>query len=468
MHTTLYVISDLHLGGAPGSDGHPGFQICPPRTQALLAQFIDRLPRRAANADVRLVLAGDIVDFLAEEPFQAFTADPEVAQAKLRQILSTTAQVWDAVQRFVAEREGAVTLMLGNHDIELALPGTRQLLLKRIGPGRIEFIYDNEAFTCGPVLIEHGNRFDEWNAVPHGALRRVRSQLSRALPAKPEFPALPGSRLVVDVMNPLKQQYAFIDLLKPEDAGALPIVAALGAGGVREVWQFFQKYRQTWAVDFDENREPLDQEYIGAGDRSDQQLFDLAQDIASGTDAAQVSAVGDLLKGVAGAITDKVHQARRDALYKAIRCSMGKHRDAFDVDKELETYLVPARTAVASGFQVVVYGHTHLAKRIGLGKNGPALPVYLNTGTWADLMCIPDSVWGTEEDKARAALTGLVADLESNSLERWRRGAPTYAKIEIENDTVRDADVYFAEGDGSERVTTQGLMQRLAGGSTHG
>ncbi len=297
MHTTLYIISDLHLGGAPGSDGHPGFQICPPRTQALLAQFIDRLPRRTANADVRLVLAGDIVDFLAEEPFQAFTADPKVAQAKLRQILSTTTAVWDALQRFVAEREGAVTLMLGNHDIELALPGTRQLLLNRIGQGRIEFIYDNEAFTCGPVLIEHGNRFDEWNAVPHGALRRVRSQLSRALPAKPEFPALPGSRLVVDVMNPLKQQYAFIDLLKPEDAGALPIVAALGAGGVREVWQFFQKYRQTWAVDFDENREPLDQEYIGAGDQSDQQMFDLAQDIASGTDAAQVSAVVTFQRG---------------------------------------------------------------------------------------------------------------------------------------------------------------------------
>ena len=69
--------------------------------------------------------------------------------------------------------------MLGNHDIELSLPGTRQLLLDRLGPGRIDFTYDNEALTIGPVLIEHGNRFDAWNAVPHGALRRLRSQLSR-------------------------------------------------------------------------------------------------------------------------------------------------------------------------------------------------------------------------------------------------------------------------------------------------
>ena len=464
MPTTLYVISDLHLGGTPGSDGGRGFQICQPNTQALLARFIDGLPGRAANSDVRLVLAGDIVDFLAEEPFQAFTSDPKAAHTKLGNILDGTAEVWDAVQRFVAQRQGAVTLMLGNHDIELALPGTRRLFLERIGPGRIEFIYDNEAFTCGPVLIEHGNRFDEWNAVPHGALRRVRSQLSRALPAKPEFPALPGSRLVIDVMNPLKQQYAFIDLLKPEDAGALPIVAALGAGGVREVWQFFQKYRQTWAVDFDENREPLDQEYIGAGDQSDQQMFDLAQDIAGGGDASQVGAMGDFLRGVAGAVTDKVRQARRTALFKAIRGSMGKHRDAFDVDKEIDTYLVPARTAAASGFQVIVYGHTHLAKRISLGVSGNALPVYLNTGTWADLMRVPDSIWETAEDRARAALTAFVADLESNALEHWRRSVPTYAKIELEHNVVQNADVYFADGAGNERITTAALMLRLTGG----
>ena len=466
MLTNLHVISDLHLGGIPGGDGRLGFQICPPRTQALLAKFIDGLPASVANAEVRLVLAGDIVDFLAEQPFQPFTGDPAMARAKLALILDRTAPVWDALQRFVAERHGAVTMMLGNHDIELALPGTRHLFLDRIAPGRVDFIYDNEAFTCGPVLVEHGNRFDQWNAVPHGALRRVRSQLSRALPARPEFPAMPGSRLVVDVMNPLKQQYAFIDLLKPEDAGALPIAAALGAGGLREVWQSFQKYRQTWAVDFDENREPLDQEYIGAGDQSDQRMFDLAQDIALGGDASQVGAVGDFLKGVAAAVTDEVRQARRAALFRAIRGTADKHCDEFNVDQERDTYLVPARTAVASGFQVVVYGHTHLAKRIALGPGGTALPVYLNTGTWADLMRFPDSVWDVDENLARKALTAFVADLEGNTLEKWRRCVPTYAKIKIDGNSVQSADVFFADGDGTERVTTSALMQRLAGGTS--
>jgi len=151
-------------------------------------------------------------------------------------------------------------------------------------------------------------------------------------------------------------------------------------------------------------------------------------------------------------------------LFKAIRGSVGKHRDAFDVGKEIDTYLVPARAAAAAGFQVVVYGHTHLAKRISLGASGNALPVYLNTGTWADLMRVPDSIWETEETPSRAALTAFVADLESNALEHWRRSVPTYAKIELEDNAVQNADVYFAGGDGNERITTAALMQRLTGG----
>ena len=451
MRTTLFVISDLHLGGMPGGEGKPGFQICPPATQAVLGKFIDDLPARTASSDVRLVLAGDIVDFLAEEPFQAFTADPKQAQSKLCHILEATSLVWDALKRFVTERDGAVTLMLGNHDIELALPDIRPLLLARIGPGRVDFIYDNEAFRFGGVLIEHGNRFDEWNAVPHGALRRVRSQQSRGVPVVPDFPGVPGSRLVTEVMNPLKKKYAFVDLLKPEDAGALPILAALGAGGLREAWKFFQQFRQTWSIDYDEDREPLDQELIAAGGGEDQQLFDLAQDIAQGGSATEVGAASKLLVA--------------EALFRALRGVIGKHREAFDVAREKDTYLVPARRAARAGFQVVVYGHTHLAKRVPLADNEQALPVYLNTGTWADVMSLPEAVWGQDEHQSRADLAAFVRDLERNELQRWRRSVPAFAKIVLEDETVTSADLHFA-GDG-ERVTPEALAKRLTASADH-
>ena len=463
MRQRLYVISDLHLGGAPAEGGARGFQICLPATQAAMAAFIDRLPAATAEADTRLVVAGDIVDFLAEEPFAAFTPDEGAALAKFRSIVKNTAPVWPALRRFVAERGGALTLMLGNHDIELSLPAVRAALLAEVGAapgagaatGRVDFIYDNEAFTLGPVLIEHGNRFDAWNAVPHGALRRVRSQLSRRLPVAPEFPALPGSRLVVEVMNGLKKDYPFIDLLKPEDAGALPVAAALGAGGVRDVWKAFNRYREANAKDFDESGEPLDETLIAAPAGSDQALFDLAEDLSAGGNAAQVSFVGD----VASKLRDKV---RRDALFRAMQNLAETHRLAFAIEHEVDTYLKPAQRSAQAGFRVVVYGHTHLPKRVAIGE-----AVYLNTGTWADLMRLPDAVWSADTDAARAALDGFVDDLDKGALENWRRSLPTYARIELDaGQRVTHADVHFAADDAA--ISTALVWQRLAGGAGGG
>jgi UDP-2,3-diacylglucosamine pyrophosphatase LpxH len=462
MKTSLYVISDLHLGGAPAGNGARGFQICPPATQNVLAGFIRRLPRPTQDWDRRLVIAGDIVDFLAEEPFEAFTADPSAAQAKLESIVKNTAPVWSALQEFVRDRHGALTLMLGNHDVELSLPGPRQWLLEQIGPGRVDFLCDNQAFTLGRVLIEHGNRFDAWNAVPHDSLRRVRSQVSRRLPIQPPFPALPGSRLVVDVMNGLKKDYPFIDLLKPEDACALPIAAALGAGSGRDAWNFFQRFRQQRQADYDEEGEPLDPENISAADDEEAALFQLAQDIAAGGDAEAIGAGGDLLRGIAGAVTEQVRALRREALYRAFRGALRRlHRTTFAVEEETDDYCLPARRAADAGFEVVVYGHTHLAKRVPL-MDDQAFPMYLNTGTWADLMRLPNTVWAPQDGVARAALREFVDDLEHNRLERWRRSVPTYARIDVDDDVVTSADLYF--GDDDERVTTEALKRRLASG----
>jgi UDP-2,3-diacylglucosamine pyrophosphatase LpxH len=134
--------------------------------------------QRTSDRDVTLVLAGDIVDFLAEEEFTAFTINDAVAGQKLERIIQQTDEVWQSLQLFAASGSELV-LLLGNHDIELSLPTPRRVLLERLGSGQIEFIYDNQAFVDGPVIIEHGNRYDSWNVVSHDGLREVRSALSR-------------------------------------------------------------------------------------------------------------------------------------------------------------------------------------------------------------------------------------------------------------------------------------------------
>src|SRR5687767_5544315 len=197
MPRTIYVIYDLHIGG------RPGFQICSPAGRALLADFLNWVASRAEGGeDLHLVVNGDAVDFLAEEPFAEFTGDNDAATAKLQSILDSSEAVWSAFRRVVGA--GAeVTFLLGNHDLELTLPGPYQLLRETVGPGRVTFLFDNQALDLGDVLIEHGNRYDAWNIVNHDALRSIRSALSRR-ETPPDFPTPAGSRLVINVMNDVK------------------------------------------------------------------------------------------------------------------------------------------------------------------------------------------------------------------------------------------------------------------------
>jgi UDP-2,3-diacylglucosamine pyrophosphatase LpxH len=205
MPCTVFVISDLHLGG------RPGFQICSPSARKVIADFLGWVGRLAAGGhDIHLVVNGDIVDFLAESPFQVFTADDAAATRKLQSIMDGSVEVWTAM-RAVAAAGAEITVLLGNHDLELVLPGSHRLLREAIGPGRIVFLFDNQALDLGDVLIEHGNRYDAWNVIDHDALRRLRSAISRR-EAAVEMPSPAGSRLVIDVMNVVKEKLRFVDL----------------------------------------------------------------------------------------------------------------------------------------------------------------------------------------------------------------------------------------------------------------
>jgi UDP-2,3-diacylglucosamine pyrophosphatase LpxH len=461
MRQLVHIISDLHLGGVAATDTTPAFQMCPASTHDVLATFIKKLQSGGDALESHLVIAGDIVDFLAEAPFAPFTGDPAAACAKLERIFDSSQVVWDALAEFAAKPYNFLTLMLGNHDIELSLPGVRQMLYDRLPGPHVRFIYDNEAFTLGPLLVEHGNRFDAWNAVPHGALRRVRSQLSRNGKVMPEFPAPPGSRMVIDVINPLKQQYPFIDLLKPETAAALPVAAALGAIGLQKVWDGFRQYCASRAVDYDEESgAPVADNYISAGPDHDAAVWQQAQRIALGGSTQEISAVGDMLGRGLAQVSEKTRAARIDAVFAAFR-SLARmkrmHQEAFDVENEDELYLKPAIRAAEGGFKIIVYGHTHLPKKVSIGQGA----TYLNTGTWADVMCTPEGVWAADEEEGRRLFRAFAADLSANNLARWRRSIPTYARIAIDHGTFTEPELCFAD-DGTP-VTSASLKRRLAG-----
>jgi UDP-2,3-diacylglucosamine pyrophosphatase LpxH len=246
----LFIISDLHLGGRPdlrddaGRITQPGYQIC--HAHADLVEFIRWVATQGKGPEVELVINGDLVDFLADDDLddatlraQIWTADEGLAIRKLDRIvkrarIGVEEGVFEALRDFLAAGH-RLTLLLGNHDVELSLPAVRRRLAELLGgdTARLQFIYDGEAYVVGTVLIEHGNRYDHWNMINYSALRQERSMRSRRLPvlqqhAKERYFVEPaGTYLVIHFMNRIKSRYRFIDLLKPETDTVLPLLLAL-------------------------------------------------------------------------------------------------------------------------------------------------------------------------------------------------------------------------------------------------
>src|SRR4051794_8681087 len=103
MRRALFVISDLHLGGQPATKTSPDLEMCTPHARQRLARFIHyAAAQRHEQQDVRLVINGDIVDFLAEKGAKPFLGVDVQACEVLGAIMGRTGEVWKALRDFVA------------------------------------------------------------------------------------------------------------------------------------------------------------------------------------------------------------------------------------------------------------------------------------------------------------------------------------------------------------------------------
>ena len=477
MARDVYIISDLHLGGAHPASGDPedrGFRICTHGGD--LAQFVSALADKPTP--IELIVNGDMVDFLAEESdgggWLAFTSDQQAAAKKLDAIIDRELPLFQAFGK-VLERGHRLVLLLGNHDIELTLPAVRKRLAERIGVRGnhdYQFIIDGEAYVVGRTLIEHGNRYDPFNIVDYDGLRRVRSLLSRNMPVPDEyaFQAPAGSHMVVDVINPIKKQYRLIDLLKPETSAALPVLMALEPGYRKVLGRaaaLSLKSREhrmasaampsfagdisstggdNWspdgfASDISSSAPPPDALTIVM-----RQTMGAEADLVLQIAAAEVDFAGDIstFEGVDRAIgmarmllssNSAPFDSRIPALLAAVRSLQNDTTFARDTESFTE-YLDAAKTLAKNGFDHVIFGHTHSARDVAM--DGGAR--YLNSGTWADLIKFPSEILKGTDQQARDGLRAFVGDMGQGKLQAWTSFTPTYVKMTVGDDgNVRNA-----------------------------
>lgn len=493
----IFIISDLHLGGEYPSPDHPasrGFRLCTHSDE--IVRFVDALIQKAANGvQVELVLNGDTVDFLAERDPQSgvwspFTGDSERAEAKLDAIVKRDRPVFDALRRFV-ENGYRLVILLGNHDIELCLPQVRKTLRATLGiEGRhdFEFIYDGEAYFVGGALIEHGNRYDKFNEVDLDALRRYRSFLSRRqdIPEKYQFEPPAGSEMVTGVINPIKVDYPFVDLLKPEQEAVVPLLLALEPGYRRYLGTVARLAYRTrrhglegpalpaWGGDIRSESEgpsaiggemlAVEEPTTTAGDSEDKEeplhavlrkvlgqqteafLAEIAPEPSEAAElepAGQVIAARDYVDRALGIARLLVShdsgpiERRLPALLKALRALQDE--DTFEIDVETAAeYRKAAQEIAQHGIRYVIFGHTHKPKRVALERGAH----YLNSGTWADVLTFPREIVSGSESVALSHLRQFVQWIAQSDFSRWTLFHPTYVRLDLDHSgTVVRADL---------------------------
>lgn len=420
----IFVVSDLHLGGPKGKQAF--------RETEALVRLVDFVRTDPATR-VALVLNGDVVDFLAVGPEAVeFNAS---AQHALQTIATDarTKPIFDALGKLIrAKAQRFLIVQLGNHDIELALPAVQGAWAKSLGASarildeRLQLKTDGKGWLCkvGTRLVQvvHGNHCDPWNVVDHDGLRTASEALARGAPA-PAPRTNAGTTMVIKVLNALKLKYPFVDLLKPEDAPLMAVMAAvdmptsyrglaeallarlpqgqwgelLGADGgaaagpvLRGAEADLERFLTTVQADpADELRGLLDnvEQQIELGERVRRLVPD---------EDARLRSLGNFTRVRVQQL--RASMARRLAgtpdarsLRKALKGWLARDT-SFDVGR-LAPIDLQIIDSAPHGVDLVIAGHTHMP------RHQAGAPEYINTGTWMRVLKLTDSAY-LESDQA--------------------------------------------------------------------
>jgi UDP-2,3-diacylglucosamine pyrophosphatase LpxH len=423
----VIVISDLHLAGDAKMMSRP----------SVLATFIDGL-KAGPREDLELVVAGDFVDYFALQPVSAWTQDPQQAIDKLAFLTQPRHQELTAALCAFVARGHALTILVGNHDVELALPGVQDHLrtLFKARPNQLRFIDDGSAHTIGRLLIEHGNRYDDSNITDWNAIRAIRSTQSRHEAGAHLVCTVPaGSLLVEKILNPLKLQgYGFLDLIKPQNE-LLALLMLAFEPELRWSWSALARVFRTnraQAANVD-GHAPARIRNVGLSEIDDPTAWraelegefgDACRELLGST--ARSVGVGDWMSlaltpqenGVRSILErgEPIPAEQRRRIRAVMRPLI--QPDSTDTAQ----YGRAAKRLNAAGFQTVIMGHTHLPREVIDASNEVAS--YINCGTWIDSIEVPPHV--LEEPAGEDPLDGWLRSLLRDTAHR--NFQPTWAE----------------------------------------
>lgn len=406
------ILGDVHLGDAPPGDG--GATLGAPGLAPLLESL--------ADAPVRLVLNGDVVDFVRASA-RTTGLDPDPALPQIDAIISRWPRIFRALARILA-RGGEIVWRIGSRDLPLSLLAVQQRVRHALGEPtglRFEPVDQPTILRVGAakILVTHGAHADPAERVRFAALPDDGA-------AAPDFRSSAGVVRARHGLMPLAAAgVRFAELVGPHAALGVLAAAAIdpqafaqvrSAHGLRVDWDALLGRRAPQPAP-----DPLDLTpaiellNLDAVELSEMRAA-LTRGHADGVDRWRIAALR------AWAARQGRDGGRRLQPLRAEWMEARRLRKLFDVD-------------------AVVLGHTHLPR---WGNDAGLL--YVNPGAWLPRLTVPparedDAAWAEwisrlarDRRLEGAASDGLRCDAAvvciepkgagaAISLERWRDGA---------------------------------------------
>ena len=450
MNREILVVSDLHLG----STTTPISRL----VEKKLTTFIESLIHKSLK--IELVINGDFIDFLTVKnaagawmPFRHEIDDIIVA---IKSVMASNIEIFAALNTFLAHGN-QLTILLGNHDLELSLPAVRHYLKKTVFGGNrgIDLIYDGEAYVVGDALIEHGNRYDKFNVVNFDSLRQLRSNLSRRGEVNPNVVvAPPGSYLVTEIINKIKVNHPFVDLIKPESTAVIPFLLAIAPEYKRDIISVLKRGYEANLNEYkggmpvyvgnlasrntavpnmkDALREVLTDELYEETCRMFPGIFE--QTFIIGETSSSISIFEKAL-GYAGLITgnNNLH------FLKLCIASLSTD-DSFSLEQEGHKGTADAATTlIKQGFKYVIFGHTHLKKDMKILDGR-----YFNCGSWHPYLNIKKEVISDGEIDT-TKLLNFLEKLKAGQISEMLEIPGTYVKLLLNESSGKVMEAQLVE-----------------------
>ncbi|GAB4529012.1 MAG: hypothetical protein Kow0063_05710 [Anaerolineae bacterium] len=445
------IVSDFHLGaGPPDIKQNPLEDFI---ADEAFSQFLETLRVESDNdhKEVELIINGDFFEFLQVpavdefDPHQAYPPEAyrdssqESSIKKLDLIIAGHPSVFDALSDFIqveAPRR-RMTLIKGNHDVNLYWPGVKQRLREVLGAtGRRAsmLLFAEKYVSREGIYVEHGHQYAE----QLNRWENFDDPRDTKDPNRLEYPL--GSQFVIDFFNAIERDRMWTDSLKP--------LTALAWYSFEWDFPFAAKMLLTLASLVTDQRANAGKDAHTGLDRLCHQLSDTAvcQELARQygasldfrrefhTRAGQllvpaVSPPGIFVWPMPPADESAIEIARSEI--EEIQASMRR---------------VARRVTDAEGARVVVFGHTHRPCLEMLEDN----TTLINCGTWS---------WLGGHDPTTAD-TWQELFLQPDQITASHR--LTYARIDYDEQDVPHASLLdFAGQQGKANARDQQILSHL-------